>query len=508
LTSSLLKMTSFPDCNQVRSAFCRARQALGKSADSQPSPDEALVFLKYLLLESFESAEFSYWRINWKKDSGISLREQLEERLSAIQFNGLLELETVIAWNYFEHLLIAKSQCHQRLIDVTMEAILSEPLAPELCIKLSETAQQELSVALQGTWNHGIIFASPVFFTHEFYPLAVDAFVHDFERFGRLKTNVMAAHMDWLTEHGALTRIIYLDVVSGRLIETDLSIPLLPDSVQFLCLGRQEQEIHTAISKHINSVQVNPASISRLADNKTATLSGWTVMGLEIPIYQEIAIGDLEAAFCLMDRFAEIVVKPNQGTEGEHVAFFRRDQAQSRTELESHLNCCWEQGTALIQQRRDGVMFWNTVSEATQTLALRLNVAFDGERYGLESGYAQLGADEQHPAACGRGGNIVAVDEVLSSLTSRLGKPVRLLASDWRRIRDQAEQAAGLFKGLLLVGLDVLLDYDEHGSIIPVFLEANPRPAGLSHSRLLTDDPFKPSQIGVSLKLWDCLGSS
>ncbi len=499
-------MTSFPDCNQVRRTFCQTQEALGLSEDSQLSPDEGLVFLKYLLLESLESVELSYWRINWRKDSGISLRLRLEERLSAIQFNGLLELETVIAWNYFEHLLIAKSQCRQRLIDVTMEAILSEPLAPELCIKLSATPQQELSVALQGTWNHAIIFASLIFFTHEFYPLAVDAFVHDSERFGRLRTNVLGAHVDWLTENGALTRIIYLDVVSGRLIETELTISLLPDSVQFLCLGRQEQEIHTAISQRINSVQVNPASISRLADDKAVTLSGWAVMGLEIPIYQEIAAGDLDAAFCFLDRFAEIVVKPNRGTEGDHVEFFRCDQTQSRTALESHLNCCWEQGTALVQQRRDGILFWNAASEATQTLALRLNVTFNGERYCLESGYAQLGADEQHPAACGRGGNIVTVDEALSSLTSRLGKPVRLLASDWRRIRDQAEQAAVLFKGLLLVGLDVLLDYDEHGSIIPVFLEANPRPAGLSHSRLLTDDPFKPSQIGVSLNLWDCLG--
>jgi hypothetical protein len=41
-----------------------------------------------------------------------------------------------------------------------------------------------------------------------------------------------------------------------------------------------------------------------------------------------------------------------------------------------------------------------------------------------------------------------------------------------------------------------------------VFLEANPRPAGLSHSRLLADDPFVPARIGVSLKLWDGLAQS
>jgi hypothetical protein len=508
-------MTFFPDSNQLRRVFCRTQGALGISTDSQLSPDEAIVFLKYLLLEGLESSEIDYWRSNWWSDTCISLRGRLEERLRNIQVNmkttGELEVVTGIAWDTLEHSLSVCPFYHNRLIDLAMEAILSEPLAPELCIKLSFSPQHVLSAALPGTWNHAIIFAASVFFTHEFYPLAVDAFVHDSKRFGSPQIKVMGAHMDWLTESGKLKRILYVDFVSGRLIETDLAVPLRPDSIQFLCLGRQEQEKHSTISQRIDSVQVNPASISMLADDKAATLFGWSAMGLEIPAYQEIAVGDLAAAFRFLDSFAEIVVKPNHATEGQHVEFFRRDQAQAKVVLERHLYRCWEQGSAIVQQRRDSVKFWNAVSEKKQTLALRLNIVFDGERYCLESGYAQLGLDEQHPAACGRGGNIVAIDEILSVLTfpsSALGKSMRLMEKDWLRIREQSEKAAGLFKGLLLVGLDVLLDHDEHGSIIPVFLEANPRPAGLSHSLLLSDDPFKPAQIGVSLKLWDCLGAN
>jgi hypothetical protein len=85
------------------------------------------------------------------------------------------------------------------------------------------------------------------------------------------------------------------------------------------------------------------------------------------------------------------------------------------------------------------------------------------------------------------------------------GKPIDLSEKDWARIREQSEQAAGLFPGLLLIGLDVLLDHDANGNIIPVFLEANPRPAGLSHSRLLTEDIMSSTQNGVSLKLWSGL---
>ena len=83
---------------------------------------------------------------------------------------------------------------------------------------------------------------------------------------------------------------------------------------------------------------------------------------------------------------------------------------------------------------------------------------------------------------------------------------IDLIEKDWVRIREQSERAAGLFSGLLLMGLDVLLDLDSSGNIIPVFLEANPRLAGLSHSRLLSEDIMSSSQNGVSLKLWHGLG--
>ena len=482
------------------------------SAHSPLSPDEAGVFLKYLLLEGLESGEIRYWRVRRQTDAVIPLRRRLEELLGGIQESARVtrELEVVpgIAWDTLDRSLIASLFYQHRLIDLALEAVLSEPLAPELCVKFSPSPQGVFPAALQGTVNHAVIFASPVFFTHEFYPLAVDAFVHDSERFGRPRTNVMGAHMEWMTENDKLKRIIYLDFTSGRLIETDLAVPIRPDSVQFLCLGAQEQEKHNAISQRFNCAQVNPASISRLADDKAATLSGWSALGLEIPAYQEISAGDLATAFRFLDNFAEIVVKPNQSTEGKHVAFFRRGQVHTKAALERHLHRCWKRGSAIVQQRRDGVFFRNPASGTNQTLALRLNIAFDGERHCLESGYAQLGRDEQHPAACGRGGYIVAVDEILSVLTSRLaagGKPIRLVAKDWRRIREQSERAAGLFQGLILIGLDVLLDHDEHGSIIPVFLEANPRPAGLSHSRLLADVPLTEARIGVSLKLWDGL---
>ena len=474
------------------------------SANSPLGADEAGVFVKYLLLEGLDSGEIRYWRVRRQAGAGIPLRRRLEELLSAVLGSNELTAMPWIEWKSLTCSLLASSCYRHRLIDLALEAVLSEPLAPELCVKSAPSSPHELSSALPGAWNHAVIFASPVFFTHEFYPLAVDACVHDSEHVGNPRINVLAAHIDWLTGHGQLKRILYLDFTSGRFVETDLDVPMRPDSVQFLCLGSQERKKHAAISQHLKCVQLNPVSPSSLADDKAATLAAWSALGLEVPAYQEIAPGDLAAAFCFLDSFAEIVVKPNQATEGEHVAFFQRSQARARLELERHLECCWEQGAAIAQQRRDGVCFRNPASGANQTLALRLNLAFDGERHCLESGYAQLGQDEQSPAACGRGGHIIPVAEALSSLTYG-GRPIRLDSRDWHRVREQAERAAALFEELMLLGLDVLLDIDLHGNIMPVFLEANPRPAGLSHSRLLADDPFMPAQTGVSIKLWRCL---
>ncbi|MDO9103654.1 MAG: hypothetical protein Q7U57_01700 [Methylovulum sp.] len=471
--------------------------------DNSPlSVDEACVFVKYLLLEGLENGEIRYWRVRWQTDAGMALRRRLEALLTTLLGSNGLTAKPWIEWKSLVRPWLASASYRRRLIDLALEAVLSEPLAPELCIRLAASSRHELSSALPGEWNHVVVFASPVFFTHEFYPLAVDACVHDSEHFGNPRTNVLAAHIDWLADNGQLKRILYLDFSLGRFIETELDIPMRSDSVQFLCMGSQERESHALMAQRFECVQVNPASVSRLADDKAATLAAWSALGLDVPVYQEIVPGDLATAYCFLDNFAEIVVKPNQATEGEHVAFFRRDQAHARQELARHLECCWAQGAAIAQQRRDGVSFRNPVSGAGHSLALRLNLAFDGARHCLESGYAQLGLDGRHPAACGRGGHIVAVDVALSGLVCG-GKPIRLDSGDWNRIRAQAECAAGLFDGLLLMGLDVLLDQDLHGNITPVFLEANPRPAGLSHSRFLTDDPLTPAQIGVSLKLWD-----
>ena len=509
-------MLSFPNHNQIQRACLQTWEALELSVGTAFTQDEISVFLKYLLLEGLDFGEVRSWRIRRQTDISISLRQRLEGLLTQAQ-QGISVGEgfpnvTGLSWGDLNYYLSASVLYRQRLICIVMEAVLSEPMSPELCLKYGTATKSDLSVTLSGTWNHAVIFETPVFFANEFYPLAVDAFEYDSKHYGNQRTNVLGVHTDWLTSEGKLNRILYLDVENGRLVETDVEFAIQPDSVHFLCLGHQEQEKHKAISELINCVQVNPPKVSMLADDKAATLAGWSALGLEVPVFQEIDPGDMENAYRFLSRFEAIVVKPNKATEGEIVAFFQRNHPQARIALQHHLECCWKNGETIVQQRRDGICFRDPVSGNYYSLALRFNlIPTRGGGHRLESGYVQLGQDEHSPAACGQKGRIAPIHEVLPNLfyRSTFGhKPIRLNSNDWGRIREQAEQAASLFAGLMLIGLDVLLDHDPHGKICPVFLEANPRPAGLSHSRLLADDPWQPAISGVSLALWGCLDLS
>ena len=135
-----------------------------------------------------------------------------------------------------------------------------------------------------------------------------------------------------------------------------------------------------------------------------------------------------------------------------------------------------------------------------RALALRLNLVCDGRRHSVESAYAQIGPDAGATAGA-RGGEIRPLTAVLPHLAQRHGqKALSVGTSDLEQICVRAREAANVFEDLLLIGLDLVLDVDERGELLPVFLEANPRPAGLSRSRFLNS-----SLPGVGTKLWDGL---
>ncbi len=501
--------TTFPNQAQTTRAWQATRLALGLAQDASLTDGELSVFFKHLLVHGLQS-HASGWESNLP-----ALRSHLESRLGALRVALRLDYDAVKDSRFDR--VQARSTLHsssfypRRLIDLALASLASANLAPEICLELQAWSAHDLAAVLHGKRYHVVVFADAVLFQHEFYPLAVDAYVHD-ALLGAMRTNVVGAHVDWLCPDGSPKRIVFLDADRDRLREADLLSPIRPDSAQFHSLGKNEQSLHQQWSAALPCVQLNPYVPSSLADDKAATLAGWVELGIEVPAFAKLAAGDVEGAWRFLKTHGEVVVKPNQSTEGDGVAYFEFGQDRHAEAFALHLESCWHQGDALAQQRRDGLLFRDSHNGTWHNLSLRLNLAFDGHRYQVESGYAQLAADTSHAASRSLGGRIVSLLEILDGLfprTDQDGTKISLTTSDWIRLCGQATLAASLFNGLLLLGLDVLLDLDADGRILPVFLEANPRPAGLCHSHLLDTYPDGscPPSNGVSLRLWDGLDS-
>ncbi|MBM3280421.1 MAG: hypothetical protein FJY95_20445 [Candidatus Handelsmanbacteria bacterium] len=397
------------------------------------------------------------------------------------------------------NLLDAAPGYGRRLIELAAGAVLSEALAPEVCIAPRPLSPE--AAGWGGRWRHALCFAASPLFTHEFYPLAVDALVRDAACQGRPRFAPLGVHLDWLDEGGKLSRALWLDAEGACLREAELDSPLVSHSAHFLCLGSREQGLHHRWSARLACPQVNPAGAAGLADDKGSSLEGWGAAGVRVPAWRRCGPGDQEEARAWLRRLGEVVVKPNRGTEGEGVAFFARGEEAG---LERHLQALWSQGDALLQERADDLVFRDPGTGRSHTLSLRLNLAAAEGRCWAESGYAQVGAGPDQPAAGSQGARCLPIDEVLPHLVRRGdGRPAPMPAPAWAGIIEEAEAAAGLFAGLLLAGLDLVLALGESGAVVPVFLEANARPAGLGHSRFVQGP--ERGQPGVSLRMWDAL---
>ncbi len=483
-------MAAFPDGRQIRTALGLTRKGLDLPDGASLENSELSVFIKYLLLEGLADEN-----LDRQQNGEARLCRRLEDLMDCLDRLPLPGGELSAA---LRHLQIPSYRSHA--FDLAWEALLSERLAPETCLF------PEPMAASKSGHDHAVVFSATAGFSHEFYALAVDAYERDSLRHGQPSIRLLGVHRGWLDGDGCITRSILLDPERNRLAAADWDVPFRPDSAQFLCLGRRDQASHRELAARFHCPQLNPYAPSALADDKAATLAGWSNLGLEVPAFRLIGKGDWQGARRFAAEYAEIVVKPNLGTEGRDVSYLSGSESDWEGRLSTALQSCWRQGDALIQARRDGVLFRDPELGCLHTLAVRLNLVYDGRRHRLASGFAQIGVDPGQPASRGRGGLILPLGEVLPHLVSRHdpAQPLDItLSCWWDGVARKAEKAASLFDELLLVGLDMLIDLAEDGSPAPVFLEANPRPGGLCHSRLLSGPPSRRDRAGVGLELWD-----
>ena len=373
----------------------------------------------------------------------------------------------------------------RRLAEVAADLLLSEPVAPEICLAPSPAPR---------AWSSGpdcfcdaIVFADHQLITHELYPLVVDACVAN-----GLDQTLVGVDVDWLVGDCA-SRVVTYDVEQDLFVETPLATPLALDRVLLLSLGPQEQQLHRQLDQVFGARCRNPWVEAQKLDNKINTISAWHRLGLAVPEQHSYPVNASTIKPILRDA-SEWVLKPVASSLGQGVSLV--PAVASPEHVAELLRSCWRYGDGVLESRRDGIS-WRDADGAQHSLALRLHVVSDDEGVEVESGYATVGIDTHTPATKLHGGHTMGLPQALEGLSRRGGDQLHVdgaaLLAD---LRKTAIAAASVFSGIDLVGVDLVLDLVDQ-SPVAVLLEANPRPAGLIHSRRLSDQ-----MPGVSTKLW------
>lgn len=384
-----------------------------------------------------------------------------------------------------------------RVAQLAYDGLLGEAVSPELLVAPAPLAPNAVAALLAGRIIHAVVCGELVGFANELFPLVVDARgVSD----GAI--HVIGVHGDWLQDTGAASRAILYDDVHDVFIESELTERLQLDSVQFLYLGQaHEQERHQRLSEQLKGrLQLNPFQAARVADSKWNTYELLRAAGVPTPQTMRVtaAMPAIEwtaevTAFCHECAIGGLVVQPDCGTEGAGVGFFScLATGAPEPEAIEHIERLQSVGDVVVRAPIKGLRFRE--GQASYSADLRVNVAFDGERYLAESGYLQVAGDpDAFASSVGRGGRIVPLS---GGALSGLG-----ISNEQRGpILETACRAAEAFaKGghrLGLLGVDLKVKKAESGLSAWV-LDVNPRPAGLSYCEL-----FDSHEPGVSTGMW------
>jgi len=472
-------------CNQ---GVARARRELALGVDAVLSDAEWGVAAKYALAagaaEHFGGETMIRRAV---RDGALRLADVRQYALALLP--GILRAGTAA---YLEHPLL-----RARLVELALDNLLSERLAPEiLLLPDSRTLPADLPL-------HALLFSAINHSAHEYYPLLVDALAA-----GR---QAVAAHEDWLAA-GTLRRCLLLDAAANRLLEVDLDPPAAVATAQVLALNLTEEAAsHRRIEAALAGVPcANPYAGACRLDDKVWTTRAWQAAGLEVPAFlafaRDTADEVLRAALAewLGTHTPRLVVKPADGTEGREVALLDFRQAAGRAACFAQLQRLLAHGPALVMEERGDLRY--AAPGGAVRFAIRLNVCWDGRRARAESGYAQSASVPDGIASAGRGGQITPLADLWQRLHWPDGTPYCGTVDDWRRVMAAAEagaQALALAIGPAmprLIGVDLLLDGGDTG-LLPVLLEANPRPAGMSHACFVTADG-PTDEPGVTRQLW------
>jgi len=397
---------------------------------------------------------------------------------------------------------------------------------PTMIINPMPLTKQQKDELLGHRLNYVLIFgAESIYFQDTVHALAVDGY-----RSGGV--NVLGAHIDWISSDGkSIERCLAVDE-TGLVKEMAFEEPVSIHVVQILHLPlKRERGFHKELSRHFREKgisQINPYDgVSERADDKSWTHMLWKRCGRQIESPECVLITQGSSreeiveylrSFINNTRKSGVVIQPNKSTEGRKVEKFSLKAGLELLPIVDYIRKQVLPGDdAIVRELRGNVRYRNQLSDLFLNVAFRINVAWNGSEFVAESGYAQIAKDEEtFPASRGRGGSITDINDAFANLYYLLNeKWNRLIITDEdvTAMKIAAVNAAyGLNAGLgednylKHMGIDVLLEVCESESstisMLPVVLEANPRPAGLSHSTELTGISGKKPQPRISTEIF------
>ncbi len=375
--------------------------------------------------------------------------------------------------------------------------------------------------------------------------LIADSSIYDEEKHGTLDEDVLGILWDkgWIERKKdkiLVKRAIIYDHERKVLKEVDFPRPLeLDPACDLAMMTNIPKEIEIQVAQDISHdlalckiPQVNPAETSSRVDDKMKSselIRGAANVPLTILVpagTDPAAIGGQLANFVIGSGDAarlEVVVKPNIGTEGEGIEYFSSTDRNAAIDYVAQL---LSTGQDILLQRPVGNARYFAQGESGKgyrRLVLRVNVGWDHNDFLAESGYAQVANDpDQVVVSKARGADIRDINTTLKSIyyQKRDGQWVLLplTREHIAAIKKTAEDAAHAINKDLseedmveFLGIDIALDVQERPDgkieIIPVVLEANARPVGLSNSTLISDEPVMPDtytpQRRITTALWN-----
>ena len=416
---------------------------------------------------------------------------------------------------------------------------------PVLAIVPTPLTKRQTNQLLGNRVNYAMIFgAESIYFQDTVHAFAVDSYC-----FGGV--NVLGVHIDWISsDDKSAKRALTVDETGFvKEVAFEISVPIHIVQILHLPLKR-ERQLHRELSIRFRDSgipQINPyEDSSERADDKSWTHALWAQYGLEIvsPKYILIPqrsspeeIAERLRAFIGKIRSPDVVVQTNRGTEGHKVENFAAGDRLSPI-VEYIKDQVLPEDDAIVRERRGNVRYRNQSSNSSmiqkiplnppfpkgdfRNVAFRINVAWNGSEFVAESGYAQVAKDDRtFPASRGRGGAIVDINEAFVSLYyPNGGKWIRFIPTDEdiaTMKRAAINAAYGLNAGLAVedylkhMGIDIVLEVKKSEAnavnVIPVVLEANPRPAGLAHSWEIIGISDKRPQPRISMEIFKFVGS-